>query len=217
MNYWLYWAEPGLVTNHPVSEEFKNKMSALEQSKFPQSVKWSSWNLSTLWKLALNMLASHQSHPVNRSNRAFLSLARFCCTGQSLGMNRVKSLLSMCCILLGYSFESRPNSRAVGTAGSVLIIGLSRKNQFDARKQDWLVQKFGLGDFKGLTSMWFRQGLLLFSSVKKTKEGSRRVHLSARSTILSWLFFFSSLFLRSLYILSSCQSISLGTMYKVCV
>ena len=123
-------------------------MSALEQSKFPQSVKWSSWNLSTLWKLALNMLASHQSHHVNRSNRAFLSLARFWFTGQSLCMNRVKSLLSMCCILLGYSFESRPNSRAVGTAGSVLIIGSSRKNQFDARKQDWLVQKFGLRRFQ---------------------------------------------------------------------
>ena len=29
-------------------------------------------------------------------------------------MNRVRSLLSMLCMLLGYSFEPRPNSRALG-------------------------------------------------------------------------------------------------------
>ena len=53
-------------------------------------------------------------------------------------------------MLLGYSFEPGPNSRALGTAGSVMTIGLSinglshAKNQFDERKQDWLVQRFGL-------------------------------------------------------------------------
>ena len=193
MNYWLYWAEPGLITNHPVSEEFKNKMSALEQSKFPQSVKWSSWNLSTLWKLALNMLASHQSHPVNRSNRAFLSLARFCCTGQSLGMNRVKSLLSMCCILLGYSFESRPNSRAVGTAGSVLIIGLSRKKQFDARKQDWLVQKFGLRRFQRFNSHVIQAGtpFVLLSQENKRRLSQGASERSFNNSLLTIFFLFS--------------------------
>ena len=44
-------------------------------------------------------------------------------------------------MLLAYSFEPRPNSRALGTAGSVMTIGLSingfshAKNQFDERKQ----------------------------------------------------------------------------------
>ena len=47
-------------------------------------------------------------------------------------------------------------SRARGIAGSVMTIGLPlngclhSKNQFDERKQDWLVQKLGCGDFKGL-------------------------------------------------------------------
>ena len=42
-------------------------------------------------------------------------------------LNRVKSLLSMRFMLLGYSFEPRPNSRALGTAGSVMTIALFNK------------------------------------------------------------------------------------------
>ena len=40
-------------------------------------------------------------------------------------MNRVRSLLSMHCMLLGYRFEPRPYIRALGTVGSVMIIGSS--------------------------------------------------------------------------------------------
>ena len=53
-------------------------------------------------------------------------------------------------MLLGYSLKPRPNSRALGMAGSVMTIGLSinggsySKNQFDEGKRDSLVQKFGL-------------------------------------------------------------------------
>ena len=53
-------------------------------------------------------------------------------------MNREKSLLSMCCLLLGYSFELRPKSRVLGTAGSI-ISGLSingcshSENQLDRK------------------------------------------------------------------------------------
>ena len=39
--------------------------------------------------------------------------------------NRERSLLSMRFMLRGYIFESRPNSRALGTVGSVTTIGLS--------------------------------------------------------------------------------------------
>ena len=52
-------------------------------------------------------------------------------------------------MLLGYSLEPGPNTRALSTVGSATI-GLSikrcshSKNQFDERKRDWLVQKFGL-------------------------------------------------------------------------
>ena len=65
-------------------------------------------------------------------------------------MTHVRSLLSMRGMLLGYSFKPRPNSRALGMAGSIMSIGLSingcshSRNQFDGRQQDLLVQGFGL-------------------------------------------------------------------------
>ena len=40
-------------------------------------------------------------------------------------MNRVRFLLSMRSMFLRYSFEPRPNSRALATSGSVMAIGLS--------------------------------------------------------------------------------------------
>ena len=82
---------------------------------------------------------------------AFLSLARFQPTLERLCTNRVRLLLRMRSMLLGfYSSEPRPNSRALGTVCSVMTIGLSlnrcsqSKKKFDERKQDYLVQKFGL-------------------------------------------------------------------------
>ena len=62
-------------------------------------------------------------------------------------MHWVRSLLSTRGMLLWCSLEPRPNSRALASAGSVMAIVLSinrcltRINQFDHRKQDWLVQK----------------------------------------------------------------------------
>ena len=49
-------------------------------------------------------------------------------------MNRVRSLQSMRGMLLGCSFESRPNSRVFGTAGSVVTIGLSIKECSHSKK-----------------------------------------------------------------------------------
>ena len=57
--------------------------------------------------------------------RAFLSLARIWRTQQRLCMNRVISLLSVCCILLGYSLKPRLYGRVLGTVGSVRAIGLT--------------------------------------------------------------------------------------------
>ena len=57
-------------------------------------------------------------------------------------MNRVRSLLSMRGMLLGHSFDLRPNSRAFGIAGSVMTSSLlineclQLKNQFDEGKRD---------------------------------------------------------------------------------
>ena len=59
-----------------------------------------------------------------------------------------------------------------------MIIELSIKGMLalkklwsDARRQDWLVQKLGCGDFKGLTTR-FRESLLFFSSLDQ--EDKRR-------------------------------------------
>ena len=57
----------------------------------------------------------------NPTNRAFFTPARF--------------LLSMRCLLLGYSFEPRPNSHALGTEGSVMTIGLLCKPTIALEKQ----------------------------------------------------------------------------------
>ena len=44
-------------------------------------------------------------------------------------INGVRSLLSICCMLLGYNFEPRQNKQEFGTAGSVIIIGLLRQDK----------------------------------------------------------------------------------------
>ena len=71
-------------------------------------------------------------------------------------MNRVRSLLSMRCILLEYSFENRINSGALkctATAGSVMTVG-------------FLVNE--CSHFQGMKR--FRQNLLLSFSIKKTTK-----------------------------------------------
>ena len=72
--------------------------------------------------------------------------------------------------MLRYSFEPRLKRRALGTAGSVMTSGLSvngcsdSKNQFDERKQDWLVQKCGLRRLQRLDIIQTER------QKKKTKE-----------------------------------------------
>ena len=129
-------------------------------------------------------IALHQVWGWNQwqpAGRAFLSLAWFWHTWKKLCINWVRSLLSMCCLLLGYSLEPRPNSCALGTVNSVTTNDsinecLHLKNQFDERRQDWLIQKFGLWQIHKLYTI---QAVppFLFSTNKKTKAGSDcRVH-----------------------------------------
>ena len=60
----------------------------------------------------------------------------------SLNLAYLRKTLLQSCMLLGYNFELRPNSRALRSEGSVMIISLSingcshSKNQFEERKQD---------------------------------------------------------------------------------
>ena len=71
------------------------------------------------------------------ANRVFLSLAGVWCTRERLCMNRVKFFLNMHSMLLGYSFETRPDSRALATAGSVMTIGLSTNRCLHSKKPVW--------------------------------------------------------------------------------
>ena len=61
-----------------------------------------------------------------QQRRAFLLLSFFCVFKKDC-MNRVRSLLSMRGMLLGYNFKPRPNRCVVATVytGSVMTIGLS--------------------------------------------------------------------------------------------
>ena len=89
-----------------------------------------------MFQIVDNFSSARSPHPLPTQPKSFCERS-------------LRSLLDMQCMLLGYSFEPGPNTRALSTVGSVTI-GLSinrcshSKNQFDERKRDWLVQKFGL-------------------------------------------------------------------------
>ena len=104
-------------------------------------------------------------------NCLYVDVVIFCCLPPN---SLHQQSLSFACLILAYSgktlhesskifvelvphfagiqFWPWPNSQAVALTGSVRIIGfnnkqmvpLEKKNQFDKRKRDWLVQKFGL-------------------------------------------------------------------------
>ena len=108
----------------------------------------------------------------------WLSLGQFWRTQERLCMTRVRSLLSMRGMFLRYSFGPRPNDSAPATAGSLMTIGLSikvfshPKNQFDERKQDWLVQDMGLrwGGLKAWRDSGMRRASFSPPCPRKQKE-----------------------------------------------
>ena len=92
----------------------------------------------------------------------------------------------MRCMLLGYSFKPRPTGRVLGTVGSVRSIRLSingcshSQNQFDERKQDWLVQKFDLQRLQRLDPI---QALLLDKQEDKGDSAHRLQHEALMNTL----------------------------------
>ena len=64
------------------------------------------------------------SRIVSPASRTFVAFARFLRWLERICLNRVTSLLSMRCMLLGYSLEPRPNGRALVIEGSVTTIGI---------------------------------------------------------------------------------------------
>ena len=89
-------------------------------------------------------------------------------------MDRVRSLLSVRCLLLGYSFKARPNIRALGTAGSVMTTRLTingcshSKNRFDEKTRFTHPEIWVSVTSKKLT--WFKQNFLFSFLPKKAKK-----------------------------------------------
>ena len=77
-------------------------------------------------------------------------------------MNKGRSYLKMCCLLLGYTILTQ--AFALGTAGSFMILGLTTngcwqsENQFDDREQDWIVRNLGT------SKAWHASGRAISSS-----------------------------------------------------
>ena len=154
----------------PITGYMYNFTSSFVPQKFLANV-----NLSRIWWEALigwgnTLSANVYKWPPCQQNFC-LAYSILVYSRKTLHERHVRSCRAWVAFL-AYSFEPRPNNHMLAIVSFFMTIGLSinrqtqtRKNQFDERKQDWLVQKFG--DFKSLT--WFRQSLLLSSSFKKTK------------------------------------------------
>ena len=101
---------------------------------------WESWHVCTLVPKMLEIAfvgISKFSRVAHPASRVSLSLALFWCSRERLCMNWVRSLLSMHALLLGYSFEPRPNSRVLATVSSVMTIGLSMKGLWHSEQPGW--------------------------------------------------------------------------------
>ena len=92
------------------------------------------WTFKTKTGLLVWILDDAIFHPVSR---AFLSLAWFWRTQERHCLNRVRSLLSMRRMLLGYCFKPRPNIGVLSTAGSDMTIGLLINGCSHSKKPVW--------------------------------------------------------------------------------
>ena len=97
-----------------------------------------------------------------------------CWKEQSKGDTSNADGLSMRGILLRYSLEPRPNNLVIGTAGSVMTIGLSINGCSHSKKPVWWEKRRLTGPevWAAATSkVWRESGRASFhSSLKKTKE-----------------------------------------------
>ena len=97
------------------------------------------------------LVSSSRHHLSDPDSKAFLSLARFLRTQEKLSMNRVRSFLSMRCMLLGYSFDPRLNSCALCYEHPFVNKQMLTLEKFDGRNKTGESRRSGCGDLKGLT------------------------------------------------------------------
>ena len=128
------------------------------------------WTFKTKTGLLVWVLDDAIFQPVSR---VFLSLVRFWRTRERLCLNRVRSLLSMRFMLLGYSFEPRPNSCTLGIALSVMTIGLSIDGSSHSKKPVWreITRLTGPEGWAAATSKaWRDSGRAFFSPPHARKQ-----------------------------------------------
>ena len=97
----------------------------------------------------------------------------------------------------------RINSRAVGTAGSVMIIGFAKKKTVWREKTRLTGPKVRVA---AISKDWHQcdSGRAFFCSPHSRKQKKVLLTGASESPFNNSLYLFSSLFLKSLYILSSC-------------
>ena len=90
---------------------------------------------------------------------------------------RVRPLLSMCWMLLGYSFEPRPNSCALGTEDSVMTISLSINKRSQLKKPEWQdkIRLISLEVWAAVTSKtWHNSGRATWTSFSSPLQWDKR-------------------------------------------
>ena len=106
----------------------------------------------------------------------------------------------MCGMLLGYSFEPRPNSRVLATAGSVMPIGLSVNGCSHSKKKNkkQLTREIKVDKSAATSKVWRDSGRASFSPphARRQKEtllaGWVRFYLwleEVQEDIFVWIFF----------------------------
>ena len=131
------------------------------------------------------------NHP---ARKAFLLLPWFWRTWERLCLNQEQSLLSLHWMFLGYIFEHRTNSHALGVVGSVITIAVSINGCYSRKSHNavWR-EKTRLTSpevWAAVTSMaWRDSGRASFStfSFKKTKGScARRVVANRIANYINW-------------------------------
>ena len=93
-------------------------------------------NFRLLFMTSVTSAFSLLMHTVRRTP-CQQSLSFACSDPEWFCVDRVRSLLSMHGMLLGYSFEPRPNHRVLATAWSLMTIGLSINRCSHSKKTVW--------------------------------------------------------------------------------
>ena len=128
---------------------------------------------------------TNSCHGMHPASRAFLLFAWFRRIQERLCMNRVRSLLGMRGMLIGYSFEPRPNSCAIATACLFMTIGLSINGYSHSK-----TQLTSPGVWAAATSkVWHDSGRACFSPAQSRQKEAEITLWNEHEYITAWIFY----------------------------